>query len=383
MTEDRFETIAIHAGQDPDPTTGAAVVPIYATSTYVQEAPGVHKGYEYSRTDNPTRTALQTQIAALEGVDPAADGGAVATSSGLAATALIGYLLKPGDRIVLPDDAYGGTFRLIARVLADHGIAWTAADLSSPEKVIEAVTPDTKLVWIETPTNPLLKIVDIEAVVAVARTVGALVAVDNTFATPYLQQPLSLGADLVVHSATKYLGGHSDTVAGAIVTNSAELLERLRFLQNATGPVPGPFDSYLLLRGIKTLGVRMDRHCANAGAVAAFLEADPRVDRVWYPGLPSDPGHEIAQTQMSGFGGMVSFTPVAGVAAANRIVARTRLFFLAESLGGVESLIEIPAVMTHASVEGTDLEVPASLVRLSVGIEHVDDLISDLDRALG
>ena len=383
MTEDHFETIAIHAGQDPDPTTGAAVVPIYATSTYVQEAPGVHKGYEYSRTDNPTRTALQTQIAALEGVHPAADGGAVATSSGLAATALIGYLLKPGDRIVLPDDAYGGTFRLIARVLADHGIAWTAADLSSPEKAIEAITPDTKLVWVETPTNPLLKIVDIEAVVAVAKTVGALVAVDNTFATPYLQQPLSLGADLVVHSATKYLGGHSDTVAGAIVTNDVELLERLRFLQNATGPVPGPFDSYLLLRGIKTLGVRMDRHCANAGAIAAFLEADPRVDHVWYPGLPSDPGHEIAQKQMSGFGGMVSFTPVAGVEGANSIVARTRLFFLAESLGGVESLIEIPAVMTHASVEGTDLEVPASLIRLSVGIEHVDDLISDLDRALG
>ncbi|MCZ7531847.1 MAG: cystathionine gamma-synthase [Acidimicrobiia bacterium] len=383
MTEDHFETIAIHAGQDPDPATGAAVVPIYATSTYVQEAPGVHKGYEYSRTDNPTRTALQTQIAALEGVGPGADGGAVATSSGLAATALIGYLLKPGDRIVLPDDAYGGTFRLIARVLADHGITWTAADLSSPEKLIEAVTPDTKLVWVETPTNPLLKVVDIEAVVAVAKTVGALVAVDNTFATPYLQQPLSLGADLVVHSATKYLGGHSDTVAGAIVTNDAELLERLRFLQNATGPVPGPFDSYLLLRGIKTLGVRMDRHCANAGAVAAFLEADPRVDHVWYPGLPSDPGHEIAQRQMSGFGGMVSFTPVAGVEAANSIVARTRLFFLAESLGGVESLIEIPAVMTHASVEGTDLEVPASLIRLSVGIEHVDDLISDLDRALG
>lgn len=383
MSEDRFETIAIHAGQDPDPTTGAAVVPIYATSTYVQEAPGVHKGYEYSRTDNPTRTALQTQIAALEGVGAASDGGAVATSSGLAATGLIGHLLKPGDRIVLPDDAYGGTFRLIARVLAAHGITWTAADLASPDKVAEAITPDTKLVWIETPTNPLLKIVDIAAVAEAGKAMGAMIAVDNTFATPYLQQPLSLGADVVVHSATKYLGGHSDTVAGAIVTNDGALLERLRFLQNATGPVPGPFDSYLLIRGIKTLGVRMDRHCANAAAIAAFLDADPRVEHVWYPGLPSHPGHEIAQRQMTGFGGMVSFTPKGGVEATTSLVSRTRLFFLAESLGGVESLIEVPAVMTHASVEGTDLEVPSSLVRLSVGIEHVDDLISDLDRALG
>lgn len=383
MSEDRFETIAIHAGQEPDPTTGAAVVPIYATSTYVQEAPGVHKGYEYSRTDNPTRTALQTQIAALEGVGAASDGGAVATSSGLAATGLIGHLLKPGDRIVLPDDAYGGTFRLIARVLAEHGITWTAADLASPDKVAEAITPDTKLVWIETPTNPMLKIVDIAAVAEAGKAVGAMIAVDNTFATPYLQQPLSLGADLVIHSATKYLGGHSDTVAGAIVTNDGALLERLRFLQNATGPIPGPFDSYLLIRGIKTLGVRMDRHCANAAAIAAFLDADPRVDHVWYPGLSSHPGHEIAQRQMTGFGGMVSFTPKGGVEVATRLVSRTRLFFLAESLGGVESLIEVPAVMTHASVEGTDLEVPSSLVRLSVGIEHVDDLIADLDRALG
>jgi cystathionine beta-lyase/cystathionine gamma-synthase len=383
MSEDRFETLAIHAGQEPDPTTGAAVVPIYATSTYVQEAPGVHKGYEYSRTDNPTRTALQTQIAALEGVYESGEGGCVATSSGLAATAMIGYMLKPGDHIVLPDDAYGGTFRLVARVLTEHGIEYTAADLTSRSGIESAMTESTKLVWIETPTNPLLRIVDIAQVVAVAKRTGAMVVVDNTFATPYLQQPLALGADMVVHSSTKYLGGHSDTVGGAIVTNNDEILERLRFLQNATGPIPGPFDSYLTLRGIKTLGVRMDRHCSNALAIASFLDADPRVDKVWYPGLTSDPGHQIASKQMSGFGGMVSFTPTLGVEAANAVVTRTRLFFLAESLGGVESLIEVPAVMTHASVVGTDLEVPPSLVRLSVGIEHIDDLLSDLDRALG
>ncbi len=385
MSEDQFETLAIHAGQEPDPTTGAAVVPIYATSTYVQEAPGVHKGYEYSRTDNPTRTALQTQIAALEGAGPGvgAAGGAIATSSGLAATALLGYLLKPGDRIVLPDDAYGGTFRLIARVLSEHGIEWTAADLTTDDGIAAAMTPDTKLVWVETPTNPLLRVVDIDRVVQAAHGIGALVAVDNTFATPYLQRPLELGADLVVHSATKYLGGHSDTVGGVIVTGDDDLLERLRFLQNAAGPVPGPFDAYLVLRGLKTLGVRMDRHCANASAIASFLDTDPRVDSVWYPGLIGDPGHAVASRQMSGFGGMVSFTPTGGLEAANRIVTKTRLFFLAESLGGVESLIEVPASMTHLSVEGTDLEVPESLVRVSVGIEHVDDLISDLDRALG
>ncbi len=383
MTEDRFETIAIHAGQDPDPTTGAAVVPIYATSTYVQEAPGVHKGYEYSRTDNPTRTALQTQIAALEGVDEAADGGCVATSSGLAATALIGYMLKPGDHIVLPDDAYGGTFRLVAQVLSRHGIEWTATDLTTSEGFASALRPETKLVWVETPTNPLLRVVDIAAIVAAASAVGAKVVVDNTFATPYLQQPLTLGADMVMHSSTKYLGGHSDVVGGAIVTNDQDLLDQLRFLQNATGPVPGPFDCYLTLRGIKTLGVRMDRHCLNAEAIVSFLASDDRVDEIWYPGLESDPGHAVARDQMKRFGGMVSFTPKGGVDAADSIVAKTRLFFLAESLGGVESLIEVPATMTHLSVHGTDLEVPASLVRLSVGIEHIDDLISDLDRALG
>jgi cystathionine beta-lyase/cystathionine gamma-synthase len=358
-------------------------VPIYATSTYAQEAPGVHKGYEYSRTDNPTRTALQTQLAALEGVGEGDDGGCVATSSGLAATAMIGYLLKPGDHIVLPNDAYGGTFRLVAKVFTEHGIEWSAADLTTSQGVASAVTSNTKLIWVETPTNPLLRIVDIAAVADIAAANGALLVIDNTFATPYLQQPLSLGADMVVHSSTKYLGGHSDTVGGAIVTNDSDLLERLRFLQNATGPIPGPFDAYLVLRGIKTLALRMERHEQNAAMIARFLDDDPRVARVWYPGLPTDPGHAVARIQMSGFGGMISFTPTGGLKAAESIVGRTRLFFLAESLGGVESLIEMPAVMTHLSVEGTDLEVPEDLVRLSVGVEHVDDLLSDLDRALG
>lgn len=383
MTEDQFETIAIHAGQEPDPTTGAAVVPIYATSTYVQEAPGVHKGYEYSRTDNPTRTAIQIQLAALEGVGEGDAGGCVATSSGLAATAMIGYLLNPGDHIVLPNDAYGGTFRLVASVLAAHGIEWSAADLTDADGVASAMQSNTKLIWVETPTNPLLRIVDIAAAAEVAGAGGARLAVDNTFATPYLQQPLSLGADMVVHSSTKYLGGHSDTVGGAIVTNDGDLHERLRFLQNATGPIPGPFDAYLVLRGIKTLALRMERHEQNAGAIARFLDSDARVEQVWYPGLPTDPGHDVASSQMSGYGGMISFTPRGGVEAAESIVGRTRLFFLAESLGGVESLIEMPAAMTHLSVEGTDLEVPDDLVRLSVGVEHVDDLLSDLDRALG
>lgn len=383
MTEDQFETIAIHAGQDPDPTTGAAVVPIYATSTYVQEAPGIHKGYEYSRTDNPTRTALQTQLAALEGVGEGDAGGCVATASGLAATALIGYLLKPGDHIVLPNDAYGGTFRLVAQVLTEHGIEWTAGDLTTADGIASAMRENTKLIWVETPTNPLLRIVDIAVAADIAKAHGALLVVDNTFATPYLQQPLSLGADMVVHSSTKYLGGHSDTVGGAIITNDSDLLDRLRFLQNATGPVAGPFDAYLVLRGVKTLALRMERHNQNAAMIARFLQDDPRVGNVWYPGLSSDPGHEVARSQMAGFGGMISFTPTGGIEAAESIVTKTRLFFLAESLGGVESLIEMPAAMTHLSVEGTDLEVPQDLVRLSVGVEHVDDLLSDLDRALG
>jgi len=374
-----FETKAIHAGQEPDPTTGSVVVPIHATSTYVQDAPGEHRGYEYSRTANPTRTALATALAALEGAGP--DGAAIITSSGMAATALVGSTLRPGDHVVLPDDAYGGTFRYFARVLADHGISFTSVDLTEPGAVTSALTPTTRLVWVETPTNPLLRVVDIGAVADETHSAGAFVVVDNTFATPYLQQPLALGADIVVHSTTKYLGGHSDVVGGAIVVDDAALVDRLRFLENATGPTASPFDSWLVLRGLKTLAVRMDRHGANAATIAGWLEERPDVDQVWYPGLTSHPQHELAARQMSGFGGMVAFRPTGGAARAARLSASTNLFFLAESLGGVESLIEVPAVMTHLSVSGTALEVPADLVRLSVGIESVDDLVADLDRA--
>jgi cystathionine gamma-synthase len=378
-----FETQAIHAGQDPDPTTGAVVVPIYATSTYAQEAPGKHGGYEYSRTDNPTRTALQEALAVLEGVDPDSGGGSVATASGMAATALAGYLLKQGDHVLLPDDAYGGTFRFFARVLGEQGFEWSVAPPTDLEAVALAMRPTTRLVWIETPTNPLLRVIDIAAVAEIAHASGALLCVDNTFATPYLQRPIDYGADLVLHSTTKYLGGHSDVVGGALVTADPDLHERLRFLQNAAGPVPGPFDAFLVQRGLKTLAVRMERHCENAEAVARFLAADARVEEVFYPGLEDHPDHALAHQQMGAFGGMVSFRPVGGADTAHRVASATELFFLAESLGGVESLIEVPAAMTHLSVVGTDLEVPEDLVRLSVGIEHVDDLIEDLDRALG
>lgn len=382
MTGRRFETDAIHAGQDPDPTTGAVVTPIHVTSTYAQSAPGVHSGYEYSRTDNPTRTALQTALAALEGVAPKDEGGAVATASGMAATALIGYLLRPGQRILMPNDAYGGTFRFVARVLSEQGFGYDVADPTDLDAVAAAITPDTAIVWVETPTNPLLRVADITAMADLAHDAGALLVVDNTFATPYLQRPLGLGADVVLHSTTKYLGGHSDVVGGALVTESAELYERLRFLQNAAGPVPGPFDAYLVLRGMKTLAVRMERHCANAIAIAEYLAGHDRVAEVIYPGLVDHPGHAVARRQMDGYGGIVSFRPKGGVQTANRVASATELFFLAESLGGVESLIEVPASMTHLSVEGTPLEVPADLIRVSVGIEHVDDLIEDLDQAL-
>ncbi|MGH8873868.1 MAG: cystathionine gamma-synthase [Acidimicrobiia bacterium] len=376
----RFETRAIHAGQEPDPTTGAVVVPIYATSTYAQQAPGRHRGYEYSRTANPTRSALEECLAALE--EPGPEGGAVATASGMAATALVGYLLRPGDHVVLPDDAYGGTFRFFARVLSEHGVAWTAADLTTPAALEGALRPETRLVWVETPTNPLLRLVDIAAAAALAHRAGAWLAVDNTFATPYLQRPLAMGADLVLHSSTKYLGGHSDVVGGAVVVADPELLERLRFLQNAAGPIAGPFDAWLVLRGIKTLAVRMERHCHNALSVARFLADHPAVAEVTYPGLSSHPQHSLAKAQMDGFGGMISFRPAGGGEAAERVAIATKLFLLAESLGGVESLVEVPAAMTHLSVQATELEVPPDLVRLSVGIEHVDDLIADLDRAL-
>jgi cystathionine gamma-synthase len=301
----------------------------------------------------------------------------------MAATALIGYLLRPGDHIVIPDDAYGGTFRFVARVLGEQGVAWSAVDLTDPAALAAALRPETRVVWVETPTNPLLRVVDIAGVVAAAHAAGARLVVDNTFATPYLQRPFDDGADVVLHSSTKYLGGHSDVVGGALVTGDPDLHERLRFLQNAAGPVPGPFDCFLVLRGLKTLALRMERHCENAGRVAEFLAGDSRVEQVLYPGLPGHPGHAVAHRQMGGFGGMVSFRPKGGAEAAHRVASATEVFFLAESLGGVESLIEVPAAMTHLSVVGTPLEVPPDLVRLSVGIEHADDLTEDLDRALG
>ncbi len=377
-----FETKAIHAGQEPDRTTGSVVVPIYATSTYAQTGPGEHLGYEYSRTANPTRTALGVALAALEGVPEESGGGAVITSSGMAAMSLVGELLQPGAHVILPNDAYGGSYRLATRVWTARGITVDAVDQSDLDAVAAAIRPETGLVWIESPTNPLLRIVDIGALCGIARAAGALSVVDNTFATPYLQQPVALGADLVAHSTTKYLGGHSDVVGGALVTSQSELLERLRFLENAIGPVAGPFDAFLVLRGLKTLALRMRAHSENAATIAEYLEAHDQVAEVTYPGLASHPHHGLAASQMKGFGGIVSFRPAGGVDAARRIVTATKLFFLAESLGGVESLIEVPAAMTHLSVSGTALEVPADLVRLSVGIEAVGDLISDLDQAL-
>jgi cystathionine gamma-synthase len=318
----------------------------------------------------------------LEGAG--ANGGAVATASGMAATALVAWLLKPGDGIVIPDDAYGGTHRFFTNITAGTGIDVAVIDMTDAAALEAAVTPATKLVWVETPTNPMMRVVDLAAVAELAHNRGALVCVDNTFASPYLQRPLEHGCDLVMHSTTKYLGGHSDVVGGAVVASDAGLTERLRYLQNAAGPVPSPFDSYLVLRGLKTLALRMEAHCANAATVAEFLDASGRVEEVYYPGLASHPQHQLAASQMGGkFGGMVSFRPVGGAAAANRIASTTRLFFLAESLGGVESLIEVPATMTHASVAGTSNEVPADLIRLSVGIEHVDDLIADLAQAIG
>ena len=373
----KFETRAIHVGQDPEPAYGAVTVPIYQTSTFAQESVGSHKGYEYSRTDNPTRTALQDVLASLEGARHG-----LAFSSGMAATATLFYLLRPGDHIVIPDDVYGGTYRLLAQVLADWEVAFDAIDLTDVDAVRKAIREETRMMWVETPTNPLLKIVDIEALAAIAHEAGARVVVDNTFATPYLQTPLALGADLVMHSTTKYLGGHSDVVGGALALNDTDTYERLKFLQNAAGAVPGPFDCFLVLRGVKTLAVRMEAHCRGARAVAVFLRGHPRVSGVYFPGLPDHPGHDIATRQMRDFGGMVSFemeTEEEALEAARR----TRLFFLGESLGGVESLIEHPGRMTHASVAGSALEVPSTLVRLSVGIEHPDDLVADLAQALG
>jgi cystathionine beta-lyase/cystathionine gamma-synthase len=373
-----FDTRAIHVGQEPDPVTGAVVPPIYQTSTYAQEQVGVHKGYEYSRTDNPTRTALHQVVASLEG-----GAWALAYASGLAATQnLMFYLLRPADHILLSDDAYGGTYRLAAKVVANYNMTFSLVDMTDLDAVGRALRPETKLVWVETPTNPYLKIVDIAGVAALLQDHPARLVVDNTFASPYLQQPLALGADLVLHSTTKYLAGHSDVVGGVVVGDDRETYETLKFHQNAAGAVPGPFDCWLTLRGIKTLGVRMERHSANARAVAEFLDRHEAVERVYYPGLPTHPGHELARRQMRDFSGMVSFTTRGGYEAAVAVVARTKVFILAESLGGVESLIEHPGQMTHASVAGTGAEVAPNLVRLSVGIEHADDLIADLRQAL-
>lgn len=380
MSERHFETDAVHAGLNVEPTTGAINVPIYASSTFVQDAPGEHKGYEYSRTANPTRDALETALAELEGCGPG--GEAMAAASGLAATSLIGYLLKPGDHVVIPHDAYGGTYRFFVQVLGEHGVSATTVDFTDANAVAAAVTPNTRLLWVETPTNPFLHIVDLEAVAGIAAELSALLAVDNTFATPYLQRPLSLGADLAIHSTTKYLGGHSDVIGGAVIANDPELVERLRFVQNAAGPAASPFDSFLVLRGLRTLALRMDRHCSNAAVVADFLADHPSVAQVYYPGRLDHPGHAIAERQMSASGGMVSFRHAHGAEAAQKTASATELFLLAESLGGVESLIEVPATMTHVSVAGTALEVPDDLVRLSVGIEHIDDLLVDLERAL-
>ncbi|GGQ21949.1 cystathionine gamma-synthase [Actinomadura coerulea] len=373
-----FETLAIHAGQEPDPATGAVVPPIYQVSTYKQDGiGGLRGGYEYSRSANPTRTALEVCLAETEG---GARG--LAFASGLAAEdALLRTVCRPGSHVIVPNDAYGGTYRLFAKVAQPWGVEFDPVPLGDIAAVRAAVRPETKIIWVETPTNPLLGVADIAALAAVARDAGALLAVDNTFASPYLQRPLELGADVVVHSTTKYIGGHSDVVGGALIAADADLGERLAFHQNAMGAVAGPFDAWLTLRGIKTLGVRMDRHCANAERVVDLLTRHPSVRQVLYPGLPDHPGHEIAAKQMKAFGGMVSFR-MESEEAAVRVCERTKLFTLGESLGGVESLIEHPGRMTHASAAGSPLEVPADLVRLSVGIEDAADLLRDLEQAL-
>src|SRR5438445_2642254 len=375
-----FSTLAIHAGQDADPATGATVVPIYATSTYTQAAPGQHKGYEYSRSGNPTRTALETCLAALEEGERG-----LAFASGLAATTAVFSTLRPGDEVAAAADLHGGTFRLLERVFKPWGLLAKYTEDPSREGFARIIGPKTKMVWVETPTNPLLQIIDIAAVAELAHKAGAVLTVDNTFASPYLQQPIRLGADLVVHSTTKYLGGHSDVVGGAVI-GSRELLQAIAFYQNAAGGVPGPFDAWLTLRGLKTLAVRMERHSANAGRVATWLSRQPQVERVYYPGLPGHPGHDVARRQMRDFGGMISVSVKGGKDTALRFLTRTKLFSLAESLGGVESLIGHPATMTHASIPAEIRQargITDGLVRLSVGIEDADDLLEDLRHGLG
>ncbi len=394
----RFETKVIHAGIVPDPTSGAVMTPIYQTSTYAQTSPGEHKGYEYSRTDNPTRTVLQTQLAALESADHA-----LVFSSGLASIDAVLNLLQAGDHVIAGDDLYGGTYRLFTKVAAHRGLTFTFVDLNNEEAYRAAFTPTTKLVWFETPTNPMLNVIDVAKVCAIAREKGVISAVDNTFMSPYFQRPLELGADIVMHSMTKYLNGHSDVVMGALMLRDREiatpkkvwkdpnfsapktLFARLKFLQNAIGATPGPFDCFMVLRGIKTLAVRMQRHAENGMKVAQYLEAHPKVERVIFPGLPSHPGHEIAKKQMHGFGGMITFFPRGGLDNSRVFLENVKLFTLAESLGGVESLIEHPAIMTHASIpaeQRAEIGILDNLVRASVGIEAVEDIIGDLDQAL-
>jgi cystathionine gamma-synthase len=379
MESQGFETRAIHAGQEPDRLTGAVIPPIYQTSTFKQDGVGgLREGYEYSRSANPTRTALEENLASIE-----SGNFGFAFASGLAAEdTLLRTVLRPGDHIVIPNDAYGGTFRLIARVLKEWGVSFSSAPVDDLDAIQRAMTDATKLIWTETPTNPLLNIADIEAISELAHSHNALLVVDNTFASPYLQQPLTLGADVVLHSTTKYLGGHSDVIGGALVLNRKELAEKVKFHQNAMGAIAGPFDSWLVIRGIKTLGVRMDRHSSNAKAIAEFLSEHKNVTEVFWPGLKSHPQHEIAKRQMKDFGGMVSFRVKGGEKQALEVCNKTKIFTLAESLGGVESLIEHPGKMTHASAAGSPLEVPADLVRLSVGIETLDDLLRDLEQAL-
>lgn len=375
----KFSTRAIHAGQQPDPTTGAIMTPVYLTSTYVQQSPGVHKGWDYSRSHNPTRKAYEDCVANLEGGQFG-----FAFASGCAATTAVLHILKSGDHVVAFDDMYGGTFRLFDKVLRHDGFQFTFTDLTSVENFEKAIQPNTKLVWLETPTNPTLKLTNIKAIAQIAKQKNIIVAVDNTFMSPYFQRPLELGADIVVHSATKYIGGHSDMVGGVAVTNNAQLAEKIGFLSNSMGGIQGPFDSFLALRSLKTLPIRMKAHAENAMKVAQFLEAHPQVDKVVYPGLKSHPQHQLAQEQMHGFGGMITFFIKGGINASRKFLESVEVFSLAESLGGVESLIEHPAIMTHASVPAEQrkaLGIDDSLIRLSVGIEDIDDLLADLKQA--
>lgn len=377
----KFGTKAIHAGVNPDPATGAVMTPIYQTSTYAQEAPGVHKGYEYARTKNPTRSVLETNLAALEsGYD------AIAFGSGLAAMDAVMKLFSPGDEVILGNDLYGGSYRLITKIWGNYGIKSTFVDMQNLSNLEAAITPDTKLIWIETPTNPMLQLFDIQGIVNIAKAKNIMTCVDNTFASPYLQRPLELGADIVLHSATKYLGGHSDVILGAVVVNTKELSDKMHFIQNAAGAVPGPHDCFLVLRGIKTLHLRVKRACKNAKKIAKFLNAHPKVGKVFYPGLKDHPQYELAKRQMKHFGGMLSFDLKGGsVEDAHKVLAGTDIFILAESLGGVESLIGHPATMTHASIpkeERMKVGLTDSLIRLSIGVEDVEDLINDLDQAL-